>query len=308
MQSIPNEIIEEINSILGTKGFPYSIYTGNDPIQTNCYKWNLRKNIPEIYQSLSPQLQKALADSQSAHFQIFRGFTKSRESNRRFISRKYPQLLPEYDDFIDELNAYEKQISNPIQIESPPTPKEVEEANQRIAEKLKPEFSGNGIFDIDRYAQRVQELWQEEPLQTQQTFEAIKPELEAFAEALQSAEHQKYARLKQVRAHLQGKQYFAYGDVIVAPTEDQFKILEIEMTSGNNFEISTEKLITELKKIDSKYGIDLLAAGFDFVIFRLVNVPAGEEAEALGKHLVDICPDLYDPPDDLSAEIELWWD
>ncbi|MCP4356610.1 MAG: DUF4253 domain-containing protein [Chloroflexi bacterium] len=95
----------------------------------------------------------------------------------------------------------------------------------------------------------------------------------------------------------------------MAPTTNQFDILEIERTEGNNYGFGTETIIEGLTKLDEKYRIDIIKASSTSVEFILQNVPKGQEAQKLGKWLLEFCPDLFETPDKFpDGKVSLWWD
>ncbi|MGD8849282.1 MAG: DUF4253 domain-containing protein [Anaerolineales bacterium] len=308
MHKIPDDLIKEINQLLGIEGRPYSIFSGEGQIDTDCYQWGRHKSAPELFQSVSRQLQEAMAEAQSAQVRMPISFSDPMSRMRKYIRRKHPNLLKEYDDLVKDLEEADERIHNPSGLKRPSIPADLIKTTMKIEKRLKAEFGSANHFDIERYFNRIRELWDEEPEEVRERMEAFQPEVQAYIEAEEEFWRQKRDRLAQVRSILQGRPFFAYGNVIVAPVEDPFEILEMERTNGANYGLSTDAIVTELRKIDKEHGIDILDAGFDFVIFRLLNVPEGEDAESLGEQLLDLCPDLLEAPSDLSEKLELWWD
>jgi hypothetical protein len=190
----------------------------------------------------------------------------------------------------------------------PSIPPELQNIAARVQEQVEAEFSSPGEFDPDQYTRRIEQIWDEQPEEKRKLRDELQPKLQEYIEASESARQGRDDRLIQVRSIIRDGAYVAYGDVIVAPVEDQFDVLSIEMTNGANHDLSTDEIITALKEIDEKYGIDILDAGFDYVVFRLIEIPDGEEAELFRQQLLGLCPDLVETPADLSEKIELWWD
>jgi hypothetical protein len=308
MYKIPDDLIHEIDHLLGVEGRPYSIFSGEGQIDTNCYQWSQHKSAHELFQSVSRQLQEAIAEAQSAQVKMPISLSDPMTRMRKYIRRKYPNLIEEYDDLVQELEAADDRIWNPSGLQRPSIPAELMKTTEKIQKKVEAEFSSAGTFDTERYINRIRELWDEEPEEIRAKMEAYQPEIQAYVEASEEVSSQKHDRLALVRSILQGRPLFAYGNVIVAPVEDPFEILEIERTNGANHGLSTDAIIAELRKIDREHGIDIIDVGFDFVVFRLLNVPEDEDAEPLAQQLLDLCPDLSEAPSDLSKKIELWWD
>ncbi len=96
--------------------------------------------------------------------------------------------------------------------------------------------------------------------------------------------------------------------LVVAHTINQYDILRIEHTNAGNYGFDTEGVIAKLKELDTKYGIDIVGAGFDVVEFLLKHIPKGKEASKLGKWLLDFCPDIDEAPTKFKGKIALWWD
>jgi hypothetical protein len=308
MHKIPDDLLQEIDQLLGIEGRPYSIFSGEGQIDTDCYQWGLHKSAHELFNSVSRQLQEAMAEAQSAQIRMPISFSDSMSRMRKYIRRKHPKLLKEYDDLVKDLEETDQRLYNPSGLKRPSIPADLIKTTDKIEKRLKAEFGSVNNFDLERYFKRIRELWDEEPEEVRERMETFQSEVQAYIEAEEEFWSQKHDRLAQVRSILQGRPFFAYGNVIVAPVEDPFEILELERTNGANYGHSTDAIITELRKINKEHGIDILDAGFDFVVFRLLNVPEGEDAESLGQQLLDLCPDLSEAPSDLSEKIELWWD
>lgn len=101
--------------------------------------------------------------------------------------------------------------------------------------------------------------------------------------------------------------------IVVAPTTDQFDILRIEQTADGNYGIGTADIIEELQMIDEKYGIDIVAANYGSVQFRLKRILEGEEFTDFTRWLSDFAPDVLGwdkemPTEWLNQPITLWWD
>ncbi|MBX3057071.1 MAG: DUF4253 domain-containing protein [Anaerolineae bacterium] len=101
--------------------------------------------------------------------------------------------------------------------------------------------------------------------------------------------------------------------IVVAQTSDQFDILRIEQTADGNYGIGTADIIEELQIIDEKYGIDIVAANWGSVRFRLKRILEGEELADFTRWLSDFAPDVLGwdkeiPTEWLNQPITLWWD
>ena len=186
-------------------------------------------------------------------------------------------------------------------------PEELKKAMNRISNRVYEEMAGE--FDFDVYAERMYALAQDEDDEIKSMLDELRPVLERITNVPFQKKVQWRKRLESVRELLSGTPYFPYGDIVVAGTDNQFDVLRIEETSGNNFMISTEEIIESLSGIDRQFGIVLLSAGHDFVSFEIERPPHGDQAIDLGEVLLKMCPDLFEAPTEFSNDIvELWWD
>lgn len=97
--------------------------------------------------------------------------------------------------------------------------------------------------------------------------------------------------------------------IVVASVFDQFDILRIEGTSGNNLPWTNEEVIAKLRLIDESYGIDITGADDRAVEFVLKQIPRGKAARELGKWLYDLAPDIGEAPTSFRARrVALGWD
>jgi hypothetical protein len=308
LDKLPSDLISEIDELLGLKGRPYLRLTGDKLERTEGYQWSEAESTLEIWRSISPELGEAMADSQEMMSKFPFSLTDPMSRMRKHIARKAPHLVEEYDHFVERLEEAEHRVLYPTGKEPPSLPEELKEPAERIADKASSGMKGDN-FDLDAYMQRSLELWQLEPVEVQAIQRQYQEELIQYQDSLNEAQKIKQDRLAAVRAHIAGKPFKAYGDVVIAPTDDQYEILRIEQTNGANYGIQTEDIIRALESVDMHYGIDILNARFDFVKFKIAKLPSGEKAEELKEKLLKLCPDL-EGEDELIADgvIELWWD
>jgi hypothetical protein len=308
MSKIPPELIGEIDALLSLRGRPYLRPADGKLEPTDCFQWTTGKGGLEIISSASPELRAAIAEAQSSMTHGQFALLDPMKQIRKHISTNAPRLLQEYDQLIAGLEEADRRMLNPSGIEPPPTPDVVRRAAERIAQRINSEMKASQ-FDLDAYEKRAAELWQMEPDEVRIAQKHLQEEFVKYQRSLEEAQSIKKNRLADVRSFLEGKPYVAYGDVVVAPIEDQFGILLIEGTNAANYGLQTHGIIEALRSIDEDFGVDILNAGFDFVTFRLVRIPEGEDAKELFKHLRAVCPDLEQDADSLSDGIvNLWWD
>lgn len=104
-------------------------------------------------------------------------------------------------------------------------------------------------------------------------------------------------------------------ELVVAPVQDQFDILRLARTSGANYGYDTEEVIAELRKLDQKYGIEILMAQPDVVGFRMTTKP--DRVSIFVREVQGFCPDFMAEDGEIvflrealaqDAAVVLWWD
>lgn len=309
MSMIPADLIDEINKLLGIQGRPYDRFSDGKWVKTPCYRWQQTQSAVELLRSMSSKLGQAMAQAQESMIHNLSLHSDPMIEIRKHIQKNNPHVLEEYEQIMMHMEEAEKRLINPSGVTPPPLPPDVQAATERISKKVREEMGSNDNFDIDAFSERVRQLWAEEPEAVRDSLERIKPALLDYMDAPKRVEKKRMERIQKVRSLLQGKPFFAYGDVIVAPTEDQFEVLRIEETNGDNYGLATEDIIVALRQINDEYGIEILDAGFDYVVFSLIQIPKGKKMKQLGDFLLRICPDLYEAPVDFPDDVvELWWD
>lgn len=308
MSKLPADLFTEVDELLGIEGRPYLRLAGGEIVRTDCYRWSKAESTLEVVSSISPELSAIMSACQERMASDPDLHADPMGQIRAYIAGEAPHLLGEYDFLVANLEAATKRYAYPTEQEPPEIPAEIKEVAERIAAQASSGM-GDGQFDIEAYVRRAQELWKQEPDELQEAQKRYEQEVQQYQESLLEAQELKKDRLAAVRAHLDGMPYTAYGDVIVAPTDDQYDLLRIEETNGANYGLQTEDLIDALTLVDARFGIDIVDAAFDFVRIRLRRVPTGQEAEALVDELLELCPDLEGEQDPLAdGEVALWWD
>ena len=307
---ISTSVIQKLNSALGSSGRPHRILYDGQWIDTGCMEWSPAPSIPEALSSISPELQDALRRSQEF---LKREYTNEPAARlAEFFAREPTQIQAEYAAYTAKLERAALSFG-----EISTTPKispALQNATARIQVRLKGEqFEAGGAFDIDRYATRMQELFQAEPPEIQAEYAAyVARARELDAQARQAAREKELAFML-IRTLLQNDPVIAFrverDTIVVAPTTDQFDILWYERTDGINYGLQTADIIEKLKVLDGEYGIDIIGAGSAGVEFRLRRIPSGRAAQELGAWLLEFCPDLGESPTSFpEGEVALWWD
>ncbi|WP_372660771.1 DUF4253 domain-containing protein [Cohnella sp.] len=100
--------------------------------------------------------------------------------------------------------------------------------------------------------------------------------------------------------------------------QDQFEILKIQQTNGDNYDIGNKEVIAKLKKWNSRFPFDIIGADFDWVEANFKVMPDDNEIRSFAQEIYDFCPDIVDQGtgsiESLIEEIKkskklyLWWD
>jgi len=110
--------------------------------------------------------------------------------------------------------------------------------------------------------------------------------------------------------------YLSYFFVNVVKETNMYTIVEIMKSSGLNYDIDNDQVISKLQKWDSKYGIRLYGAEFDYVFIGFKTIP--DNLTKFGKEAYEFCPDAVDQNygtlEEMIRDISennmlfLWWD
>jgi hypothetical protein len=97
---------------------------------------------------------------------------------------------------------------------------------------------------------------------------------------------------------------------------DQYEILRIMQTNGNDFDISNEDIIDRLKEWETHFAFDIIGAGNDWVEIEFKTLP--KDLDDFAGEVYDFCPDAVDEGPgstfELAKEIHktkklfLWWE
>lgn len=135
-----------------------------------------------------------------------------------------------------------------------------------------------------------------------------------------------FSSLNEIRNELNGSAYIAYlyqrgfgfgtDDIAVVPVENDYEYLEIVRISGINYDISHDDVVARYREWDSKYGLALLGANFEWLEAEINSPP--EDWLRFAEEVYEFCPDVVDQgvgtvealADELqrSGHLYLWWD
>jgi hypothetical protein len=139
---------------------------------------------------------------------------------RDYILEDNPAACDGFDELMRGLQEAEKRYTQLIDVAVPEIPPDVKQAIDRIHNRAYEELGTDEVFNFNEFADRVHQLWQEEPDDMRSSLERIRPDLERISAARKEAEDRRKSRLIKVRTLLEGKPFGAYDDIIVAPARD----------------------------------------------------------------------------------------
>ena len=99
---------------------------------------------------------------------------------------------------------------------------------------------------------------------------------------------------------------------------DQFEILKILQTNGENYDISNEDIISKLRQWHKRYPFIIIGADFDWIEAKYTVLPSTHEIKPFAREMYEFCPDIVEQgTGSIEALIEeiketkklfLWWD
>ncbi len=109
-----------------------------------------------------------------------------------------------------------------------------------------------------------------------------------------------------------------HNKVCISQVSDQFDILKIQQTNGDNYDISNEMVISKLKEWHHRYPFTIIGADFDWVEASFQGIPDGKELRSFATEMYKFCPDIVEQEagsinglmEELkeSKKLFLWWD
>lgn len=106
----------------------------------------------------------------------------------------------------------------------------------------------------------------------------------------------------------------------VVKTDNQFQLLKILDTNGENYDVSNEDVIGKLTEWHKRFPFTVIGANFDWVDLAFIKMPTGIELAELAQEIMELCPDAVEDADsaediqDLIIDLKdtkrllLWWD
>ncbi|MBS8263622.1 DUF4253 domain-containing protein [Mesobacillus boroniphilus] len=104
----------------------------------------------------------------------------------------------------------------------------------------------------------------------------------------------------------------------IIPGSEQFDILKLQQTNGDNYDISNERVISKLKEWNRSYPFIIIGADYDWVEANFEVFPEGDDLKEFVKKIYKFCPDIVEQGSgSINGLIEemretrklyLWWD
>lgn len=76
---------------------------------------------------------------------------------------------------------------------------------------------------------------------------------------------------------------------------DQFEILKIQQTNGDNYDIGNDDVIDKLKEWNGKYPFTIIGADYDWVEAHFKVIPNDIELKSFAQEIYEFCPDIVGP-------------
>ncbi|MBT2660046.1 DUF4253 domain-containing protein [Bacillus sp. ISL-45] len=104
----------------------------------------------------------------------------------------------------------------------------------------------------------------------------------------------------------------------IIPGSDQFEILQLQQTNGDNYNISNERVISKLREWHSSHPFTVIGADYDWVEANFDVLPEGKELKTLAREIAEFCPDIVEQGTGSinglieaiteTKKMDLWWD
>lgn len=109
-----------------------------------------------------------------------------------------------------------------------------------------------------------------------------------------------------------------HNKVCISQVSDQFDIIKIQQTNGDNYDISNEMVVSKLKEWHLRYPFTIIGADFDWVEATFQVIPEGKNLRSFATEMYKFCPDIVEQGsgsinglmEELkeSKKLFLWWD
>jgi hypothetical protein len=142
--------------------------------------------------------------------------------------------------------------------------------------------------------------------------------------SFQTNESEAEEMVAKLNAEFKGMGYHAficnhdYEEIGILKGIDQFDILKIQQTNGDNYDIGNDEVIAKLKAWHQRYPFTIIGADFDWVEANFKVIPENKELKAFAEEIYKFCPDIVDQGsgsidcliEDMkeTKKLYLWWD
>jgi hypothetical protein len=106
--------------------------------------------------------------------------------------------------------------------------------------------------------------------------------------------------------------------IAIIPGSDQFDILKLQQTNGDNYDINNDMVISKLKEWNKRYPLKFIGVDYDWVEAKFETFPQRGDLKAFAKEIYNFCPDIVEQGsgsiNGLIEEMQetrklyLWWD
>lgn len=139
--------------------------------------------------------------------------------------------------------------------------------------------------------------------------------------------HPKSGKYERIRQKLRSAGYLLFKSVenygnlpdqfALVKSTDQFDIVKLKCTSAPNYDISNDSLLIRLHDWHTRYSMEILGAGTDWIEARIEKIPPAD-LDSFAREIHSFCPDIAEEGvgnvEDLVQELKatktlyLWWD
>lgn len=158
-------------------------------------------------------------------------------------------------------------------------------------------------------------VYEDQPVETGVYFTCSEQEAEKIVLDLQSRlQHSGCLAFISERDYSQGEKT----KIAIIKGTDQFEILKVMQTNGENYDVSNADVISKLTQWNKQHPFTIIGANLDWVEANFEVAPTDQEIISLAEETYDFCPDVVDQGTESveelikemkeSQKIILWWD
>ncbi|RFB11406.1 DUF4253 domain-containing protein [Bacillus sp. HNG] len=164
---------------------------------------------------------------------------------------------------------------------------------------------------------KINDLYNEDGITTIGiSFMTLEEEAEKLVVELQSKiKHLGYYAFMNERNFIKGNK--SKCRIGVLKGNEQFELLKILQTNGDNYDISNDDVISKLKQWNNRFPFSIIGADFDWIEAEFLVAPSDQHIQSFAKEMYEFCPDIVEQGtgniEELIEEIKetkkfyLWW-